>query len=501
MSEALWTSLPGVDLERLLAPISDKQPSGVDLRLLPHSVLVEIENQLDGKTVPVTLFVDREGNPTGVRDQMALSRSIADGLKRALSCLAEESKDLEIAALCVRGLLAVHGYPGLACGLRLLRELHTRYADTLYPNPPPKVETLDDYGEPLAQPLVEPQAQHERRVLAARSTALEKADHAIRGLLRLTPLFEGTDGRPCRIADWQSASTGDEDARSQEELNKAAASQDKGDLVDLCSALSACVDETQALQSITRTLYARPELPEQGLPELEPPSLKPLLTELRSCLSFVDSLRPQTPPSRAPIRPASSGGTAAATTSAAPAAAPAPQPVTQATGRYAPKDRAEALSLMLAAGQFLQRHEPLSPLPRLLFRLVLWARGDSLRRFLDDMFRTSDAEQDNVYFSLALDETETKLSTERLPGSCPYPRDRADALSMLADVAFFLQSYEPLSPLPYRLAQLLVLATDGSPRLWLQQVFPASSPSLQRICALLGLTPDSHESHASPTAE
>lgn len=489
MSDEIWSSLPGVDLDKLLAPISEGHPCGVDLRLSPRSVFVEIENLLDGKTVPVILSVDADGRQIGLRDESALSRSSAEGLKRALTCLAEESKDLEIASLCVRGLLAVHGYPGLACGLRLLRELHSRYADDLFPRPAPKKETHDDYGEPLAEPVDEPAALYERRVLVVRANAVAKADQAIRDRLRLIPLFEGPDGRPCRIADWQSAHSGDDSSRSQDELNRIAAAQDSQELNALRTALAGCFEEAEALKSIVKRQYSRPALPERGLPELEAPELNPLLSELRSCQSFMDSLRPES----ATKRPVSSAEKTANATERHPQ-----QPsIVQASGRYQPKDRAEAVSLILAAGQFLQRHEPLSPMPRLLFRMVLWARGDSLRRFLDDIFRAADAEQDNVYFHLALDETEHKLATERLPGSCPFPRDRADALAMLADVAVFLQRYEPLSPLPYRLVQLLNMASEGSPRWWLRQAFPASSHSLQRICALLGLPLESQDSQPS----
>lgn len=142
--------------------------------------------------------------------------------------------------------------------------------------------------------------------------------------------------------------------------------------------------------------------------------------------------------------------------------------------------------MMLAVGQFLQRYEPVSPLPRLLFRLVQWSRGDSLRPWLDDMFRTAENEQGQVALRLALD-AEIKLAGERLPAGCPVPKDRADALAMLSDVMAKLRDYEPLSPLSYHLEQLLVLAHGGSPISWLSQVFGDESSTLVHIYRVLGL--------------
>lgn len=504
MSAATSYSLPGIDLERLLSPISEAHPTGIDLRQLPRSPASEIEHLLEGKSVPVILTTDSEGRQVGSRDETALARGVADGLKRAVLCLTQESKDLEVAALCVRGLLGVHGFRGLACGLQLLRELHVRFGNTLYPNPPPKVETLDDYGEPLAQPLVEAPAVHEYRVLALRSTSIEKVDHAARALLRLTPLFQTTDGRPCRIADWETAS---EDSRlTPEDLSTAVAAQDSEVFVDLAAALEQGIEEAQALQATLRSYYARPALASLGLAEMEAPPLSPLIGELRGCLAFVTGLRPAgTAGSKGKERaPTTSPGATPANgrTDAAGGGAPSPPPQAMtalANGRYQPKDRAEALSLILASAQFLQRHEPLSPLPRLLFRLILWARSDSLRPFLEDVFRTSGNEQEQVFITLALEAPEHKLASERLPGVCPFPQSRPDALAMLADAGVYLQQYEPLSPLSYFLAQLLTMATAGSPRLWLEQAFATNGPGLQRICTLLGLPSDSSGVHATPT--
>lgn len=472
-------ALPGVHIEALLSPVRPDAPTGIDLRKQPRSVYVEIENLLDGTSVPSMLAVDAEGRPSTTRDLQALSRSVSDGLKRALGCLAQESKDLEIAALCVRGLLSVHGYSGLYCGLHVMRALHERFWEALYPNPPAKVQTHDEFDEPLPVPLPEPAHLSERRVLAARSATIEKMEHAVRSALRLAPLFTADDGTPCRIADWDIANAADAE-RTVDDLNALASTQPVEIFDGLEQILASCVDECAQLEAIMQQCYARPASEALGLRELEPPPLGPLSKELQDCRRFVSQLREQLGKKHV-----TSAKFKTLTPSDVLEPSRPPSTVVPA-GLYRPKDRAEALSMMLAAGQFLQRHEPLSPLPRLLFRLVQWSRGDSLRPWLDDMFRTAENEQEQVVLRLALD-AETKLAGERLPAGCPVPRDRSDALAMLSDVMAKLRDYEPLSPLPYHLEQLLALASGGSPHPWLSQVFAAESPTLAHIRRVLGL--------------
>ena len=106
-------SLPGIDVAALLAPIAPGAPTGVDLRKQPKSIFLEIEGLLDGKGVPDVIVADSEGRKSSLRDERALSQSVTEGLSRAVETLTKQSKDLEVATLCVQGLLSVHGYAGV----------------------------------------------------------------------------------------------------------------------------------------------------------------------------------------------------------------------------------------------------------------------------------------------------------------------------------------------------------------------------------------------------
>lgn len=477
--------LPGVDLAALLGPISAASPTGANLRLLPRSVYLEIENLLDGRSVPELVTKDADGRQISIRDEQALLRATQEGLKQALACIATQSKDLDVLGLAVRGLLAVHGYEGLQCGLYLMREFHERFFPSMYPNPPAQMTTHDEFDDPLPQPLAEPAPLTERRVLLARGGAVEKMEHAVRTALKLTPLFTADDGSLCRVADWDSAQAPDAE-RSVEKLNALAASQPVAVFETSEQTLSECINECARLGKLLAERYARPAAKELGIAELSAPTLTSLEKELKDCRGFLIELRAAVgkkgggaaaKKGEKPARTSPAAGRTVASTHIA------------ATGSYQPKDRAEALSMILSAGQFLHRHEPLSPLPRLLFRIVQWGRSDSLRAFLDDMFRKSEGEQERVFLELGLD-AENKLVSERLPSGCPIPADRADAFAMLGDVAARLKSSEPLSPLPYHLEQLIALAQDGSPMKWLRGVFGRESQTLSRIERLLGFESD-----------
>ncbi len=477
-------SLPGIDVAALLAPIAPGAPTGVDLRQQPKSVFLEIEGLLDGKGVPDVIVADSEGRKSSRRDERALSQSVSEGLSRAVETLTKQSKDLEVATLCVQGLLSVHGYAGLWCGLSLVAELHERFWSDLYPNPPPKYRTHDDYDEPLPEPIPEPHVLTERRVLETRLRAVEKLEHLARSRVKLVPLFVADDGALCRVADWEAAATGDSEL-TEAELTERAQSQSKEVFAEQEAQLTGCIAACDRLDALLIQIYHRKPDPAHGLPELDPPPLALLRTELSSSRSLVRSLAEQSRSSSKGNRSSSIGKSDSEGVVAAPLKG-GEVPLIRGSGKFAPKGRTEALGMLLAAAQCLHRNEPLSPLPRLVLQCLLWARSDSLRMWLEDMFRVSESEQDEIVRRLSLD-AEPKLLSERLPGGCPVPKDRQEALAMLADVAAELQISEPLSPIPYRLAQVLSLASAGSPRAWLEHVFAADSPTRSRIESALGL--------------
>jgi type VI secretion system protein ImpA len=99
--------------------------------------------------------------------------------------LAEKSKDLEITAWLIEGLVRLNGYAGLRDGFRLARELVERFWDVLYPLP--DEEGLSTRVAPLAGLNGE-----------------EAEGTLIRPILRV-PITDDAGERPLTVSDYQQA--------------------------------------------------------------------------------------------------------------------------------------------------------------------------------------------------------------------------------------------------------------------------------------------------------
>lgn len=112
--------MASIDLEKLLEPISDGAPSGVNLEYdmqfltLERIALGRPEQQMGGSI--------RAGEPPDY-----------EAVVREASALLGRSKDLRIAVLLARALSHLHGFQGLKDGLALVQGLLDRYFATVFP--------------------------------------------------------------------------------------------------------------------------------------------------------------------------------------------------------------------------------------------------------------------------------------------------------------------------------------------------------------------------------
>ncbi|CAN5806607.1 type VI secretion system protein TssA [soil metagenome] len=115
--------MPAVDVEALLKPISESDPSGPDL-------------QYDGRFMQVAR--DAEGKPedqfTKTPAQEPNWREVRDG---AIEVLAR-GRDLRMGVLLAAGETRVEGYPGLERGLRFLRGCVEQHWDSVHPRLDPE---------------------------------------------------------------------------------------------------------------------------------------------------------------------------------------------------------------------------------------------------------------------------------------------------------------------------------------------------------------------------
>jgi len=112
---------PVVDLELLLQPISEENPSGESLRY--SGIYDEIAEA-------------RRADENLSQGEWQTELKVADYLKvidLAVPALSTKSKDLQISAWLLESLVKRHGFPGLRDGVKLTSGLQENFWETLYP--------------------------------------------------------------------------------------------------------------------------------------------------------------------------------------------------------------------------------------------------------------------------------------------------------------------------------------------------------------------------------
>lgn len=108
------------DIEALVMPVAGHSPSGINLEY--EGAFLELERATHGRA-------EQQFGDTVIPGEVP---HWPDIVKRAADLLTR-SKDLRIAVIYLRAATEAHGLPGLAGGIRLMRELVARYWDTLHP--------------------------------------------------------------------------------------------------------------------------------------------------------------------------------------------------------------------------------------------------------------------------------------------------------------------------------------------------------------------------------
>jgi len=144
---------PTIDIEALLAPISDSAPTGVDPRLdaSPRSIYYQLKD-LRSAARAAERRADTEGDSQGLLPEW---QSI---LTLSSNALSSSSKDLELTAWLVEALVRAHGFAGLRDGLRLANGLVERYWETFHSlqdedGMETRLAPLSGLNGTLAQPL------------------------------------------------------------------------------------------------------------------------------------------------------------------------------------------------------------------------------------------------------------------------------------------------------------------------------------------------------------
>jgi len=171
-----------IDLEALLAPLpAGEGGAGEDLRTdysptSPYQKLRDARAEARAEERAQDAAADGEAAaPAAWREVKSL----------ALLCLAEKSKDFEVAAWLTEAMVRLDGLPGLADSARLIEGLLDRYWEHGFPQP--DEDGLEGRSAPIG------------------GLAGEGADGTLMQPLRRLPLFRRPDGKPVGLYLWQAA--------------------------------------------------------------------------------------------------------------------------------------------------------------------------------------------------------------------------------------------------------------------------------------------------------
>lgn len=171
----------GLDLAALLAPVPGEAPAGVDLREANPPAFVSLGLARNDARDAERRFdagdpeVEAGSAGTHWRSVAAFARKL----------LAENSKDLDVAAALTDAMVRLHGLPGLTAGAMLLQGLCEAYWDELFPR------AAVEYGE-------EPVPERVRPIAGLNGTG---TDGSLMAPLRRLQLFPRPDGAP--FAWWE----------------------------------------------------------------------------------------------------------------------------------------------------------------------------------------------------------------------------------------------------------------------------------------------------------
>lgn len=170
-----------IDIEALLAPLATGEGGvGEDLRS-DFSTGSPYQRLRDARS---DARAEERAQETG-EDDPVVPQAWREVRRLATTCLAEKSKDLEVAAWLAEALVRVEGLAGLAAAARLIEGLADRFWEHGFPQP--DEDGMDVRSAPLG------------------GLAGEGADGTLMQPLRRIPLFLRPDGKPVGLHLWRSA--------------------------------------------------------------------------------------------------------------------------------------------------------------------------------------------------------------------------------------------------------------------------------------------------------
>ncbi len=366
---------PVLDVEALLVPIPGENPSGESLQ---YSGLYD--------EIREARRADDEMNQGEWKRELKVA-DFEQEFDLAADAILKKTKDLQIAAWLAEAVTRLHGFTGCRDALKVLRGLHERFWDTLYPE--------IDEGD-----------------MEARANVMAWFDREISTSLKLAPLTRAAGGA-YGFAQYQESrpydvpgDTGlppdpdtagklselrqkaeEEKKLSGEEFRKAKNATPRVFYEDLSTCLSECMEEFKGLDKAMDERFAR-QTP--GLGEL-----KKTLADIQIVVErFVKEKRALEPSA---AEPGTEAGEAAGGEGMVLVAGVA--------GTSGPiRSREDALKRLSEVAEFFRRSEPHSPVAYLVDRAVGWGRMP-LEAWLVDVIKDTGT-LDKIRETLGIRQTE-----------------------------------------------------------------------------------------------
>jgi type VI secretion system protein ImpA len=343
-----------VDFESLLTPITGGNPSGESLRYAGQYDAIQTARRAD--------------EPNLDQGAWKRDRKVANWRevnKLATEALVNKSKDIQIAVWLTEALVKQQGFAGARDGLRLLRELHERFWDTLYPIP--------EDGD-----------------LEVRAGALEGLNDKLPASISEIPITPPkSTGEGYSLMHWhESQELGRKNVEAQqaaiaegkitgEQWDKAVALGNRAFYESLLMELNESFEECEKLAVIVDQKFGH-----------DAPSLTGVKKILEDCRLLVENIVKTTPEVESEptaTSPLLNGNQAAQ----GPPAESAPPKIATTTNLHGttslePKDRPDALRRLEAIAAFFHLTEPHSPVAYLVQRAVRWGQMP-LEEWLNDV--------------------------------------------------------------------------------------------------------------------
>jgi type VI secretion system protein ImpA len=339
-----------LDFERLLAPVPGDNPAGSPSRGKRSSETVDDANKARvlERSHLYSDGLDSQGQPLPSPDWGPV-------LTKGQVALADECKDLKVAAALVEALVRRHGFAGLRDGFRLVRCLVESFWDRLYPLP------------------------DEEDGAAARLAPLGGLDSALPVPISRVPITKGKSAGPFSAFDYQRAleldGISDPDKRSRREadpgavtlqmFNRSVAETGPQFFRDLLDDLGQCLEELQGLGTV---LEKQCQTDPNGGSAL--PSTSSLRTALEASRDVVTRISAHLLEAKEGEDGPGADAPAANQASATPGGTGKGDGV--AVGQV--RNREEAFQGLLRVAEFFKRTEPHSPVSYALEQAVRWGR-------------------------------------------------------------------------------------------------------------------------------